>query len=321
MSHFAILRVQKLKSAISVHRSLKHAFREQETPNADPAKAAQNVHLGARSSAEAMSAFRSRLPEKRRKDAVLAIEYLVTASPEAMSKLTPLDYFNDALVWLKNRHGASNVVYSGLHYDEKTPHMYAYVVPLDESSGRLNARKWLGGATALSAMQSDFAVHVGARHGLERGIKGSKAKHERVQRHYSLVNSAAAQLSELGMLDRASLGVGKPTARAAQALEAGDSKLTMSHEFSARKAAVKQREQAIVKREKEHAVQHQRIVDAEAIAALAVRQVATARRELAAAKLQATRSDEMADNYRRCRDEAIDELRELSRGRSNDFEP
>ena len=75
-------------------------------------------------------------------------------------------YFNDALKWLRERHGGANVVYAGIHRDETTPHMYAYVVPLDEATGRLNARKWLGGAKALSEMQTDFAANVGARHGL-----------------------------------------------------------------------------------------------------------------------------------------------------------
>ena len=81
---YAILRTQKLKATGAVWRSLKHAFREQPTPNADPDKAAKNEHVGATSAAEAMEKVRARLPEKRRKDAVLAIEYLITASPEAM---------------------------------------------------------------------------------------------------------------------------------------------------------------------------------------------------------------------------------------------
>ena len=231
MSRYAILRTQKLKATGAVWRSLKHAFREQPTPNADPAKAAQNAHLGATSAAEAMQRVRDRLPEKRRKDAVLAIEYLITASPEAMQELGGQGrdaYFNDALKWLRERHGGANVVYAGIHRDETTPHMYAYVVPLDEATGRLNARKWLGGAKALSEMQTDFAANVGARHGLERGIKGSRAKHERVSRHYGLVNRAADQVAELGILDRASLGIGKPTKKALETIEAGDSYLTPS---------------------------------------------------------------------------------------------
>ena len=76
-------------------------------------------------------------------------------------------YFRDSLEWLKQRHGAENVVYAGIHQDETTPHMYAYVVPRDPESGRLNAKRWLGGAKALRDMQSEFAEQVGRQHGLE----------------------------------------------------------------------------------------------------------------------------------------------------------
>ena len=49
--------------------------------------------------------------------------------------------------------------------------MYAYVVPRDPESGRLNAKRWLGGAKALRDMQSEFAEQVGRQHGLERGSR------------------------------------------------------------------------------------------------------------------------------------------------------
>lgn len=183
---YAILRTQKLKSAVAVHRSMKHAFREQETPNADESRTPENTQIGAANVAEAMERFAARLPEKVRKNGVVAIEYLMTASPEAMqakSRKEQDDYFRDALEWLKERHGADNVVYAGIHRDETTPHMYAYVVPIDER-GRLNARSFLGGRSALSEMQTDYAERVGRQHGLQRGIEGSKAHHQRVQRFY-----------------------------------------------------------------------------------------------------------------------------------------
>jgi Plasmid recombination enzyme len=78
---YAILRTQKLKSPVAVHRSLKHAMREQDTPNADPTLTPDNTHFGASSVDEALKRFNERLPEKYRKDAVLCIEYLVTATP------------------------------------------------------------------------------------------------------------------------------------------------------------------------------------------------------------------------------------------------
>ena len=189
---FAILRTQKLKSGIAVRRSLKHAFREQETPNADPSRTPDNTHIGAASVDEALARFNARLPDKVRKNAVLAVEYLITASPEDMKGKTRQEqdaYFRDGLEWLKRRHGAENVVYAGVHRDETTPHMYAYVVPLDRQ-GKLNCRSFLGGAQALRQMQTEFAQEVGKHHGLERGVEGSRARHTRIQHYYGRVNEA-----------------------------------------------------------------------------------------------------------------------------------
>ena len=189
---YAILRTQKLKSPVAVRRSMKHAFREQDTPNADPERLTENTHIGANSVAEGIAAFNAALPGKYRKDAVLAIEYLVTASPEDMTNKTRAqqdEYFKDALEWLRSKHGVDQVVYAGIHRDEKTPHMYAYVVPVDPDSGRLNAKKWLGGAKALNEMQTDFAHQVGRIHGLQRGIEGSKAQHTTVREFYAAIQA------------------------------------------------------------------------------------------------------------------------------------
>jgi hypothetical protein len=187
---YAILRTQKLKHLASVRRSLAHSFRAQDTPNANPKLTPENTHIGASGVEDGMAKIEAHLPEKRRKDAVLVVEYLVTASPEALASRSRADqdaYLQDALAWLKARHGAENVVYAGIHRDESTPHLYAYVVPLDEK-GKLNAKKWLGGAKALGQMQTDFANQVGAKHGLERGVENSKAKHQAIRDWYSQVN-------------------------------------------------------------------------------------------------------------------------------------
>lgn len=189
---YAILRLQKLKSGVSVRRSLLHAFREQPTPNADPNRLDANTHIGASNVDEAMQRFQERLPAKVRSNAVLAVEFLVTGSPEDMAGKSRAEqdaYFHDALVWLERRHGAENVIYAGIHRDETTPHLYAYVVPIDER-GKLNCRSFYGGAAALRKMQTEFANQVGQKHGLERGIEGSRATHQRVARHYGALQSA-----------------------------------------------------------------------------------------------------------------------------------
>jgi hypothetical protein len=201
---YAILRTQKLKSGIAVRRSLTHAFRERETPNADASRTPDNTHIGAADVDEALAKFNERLAtqDKVRKNAVLAVEYLITASPEDMHGKTRQEqdaYFRDALKFVEDKHGKANVVYAGIHRDEQTPHMYAYVVPIDQR-GKLNCRSFLGGAKALNQMQTEFAQEVGQQHGLQRGIEGSKARHVSVQQYYSRVNKAFEPLPEVKTL-------------------------------------------------------------------------------------------------------------------------
>ncbi len=165
------------------------------------------------------------LPEKRRKDAVLAIEYLVTASPGDMklkSQHEQILYFTDSLIWLKERHG-QNVFYAGLHFDETTPHLFAYAVPLDPDTGRLNAKKWLGGPQALSEMQTDFAEKVGAKHQLERGILGSRAKHQTIKHFYGALASPPVphgNFSEANVTSRSSETPAQVAARLTRLMQA-----------------------------------------------------------------------------------------------------
>lgn len=189
---YAIIRMAKIKHASKLRRSFEHAFRERETPNADQSRTHDNTHFGATSSKEALAQFNVRLPDKTRKNAVLAVEYMVTASPESMQGKTRQEqdaYFRDAVKWLQNKHGAENVFYAGIHRDETTPHMYAYAVPIDQR-GKLNCRAFYGEKDALSKMQTDFASTVGREHGLERGVEGSKARHIEIKQYYARVKEA-----------------------------------------------------------------------------------------------------------------------------------
>ena len=200
---YAILRTAKLKSMGEIGGSLSHTFRTRDTPNADPQRLHRNNHLSGRSPDEVMSKLKTRLPEKRRKDAVLCVEYFIGASPDFFQKDAPFSpesdkYFKTALDWLKEKHGAENVVGCSIHRDETSPHMVAYVVPLDEN-GKLNAKKYLGGKAKLSQMQTEFAKRV-ACYGLKRGIEGSKAKHKTIKEYYAEVNNGkAAQMPSVAV--------------------------------------------------------------------------------------------------------------------------
>ena len=182
---YAILRTAKLKTIGNISGSLAHTYRTIDTPNADP----KRTHLNDNSlptHADALQAIKDKLPEKTRKNGVLCIEYLITASPDwqGFGSEKQGQYFNDAIDWLKQKHGADNVVMTGIQLDETTPHLVAYVIPKD-LKGKMNARHFLGGRDKMTAMQTDFADKVGKRFGLERGEEGSKAKHEEVKKFYN----------------------------------------------------------------------------------------------------------------------------------------
>ena len=183
---FAILRVQKLKTLGNIGGSLSHNYRNRKTSNADIERAHLNEH-DLKTNQQTMAAIQNRFPDKRRKDAVLCIEHLITASPEWSGWGTgkEIEFFEKSKKWLEEKYGKDNLISTTIHRDETTPHLVAYVVPVDEETGRLNAKKWLGGTRhTLTKMQTDFANHVKSL-GLERGLQGSKAEHTTVKSYYA----------------------------------------------------------------------------------------------------------------------------------------
>ena len=75
-----------------------------------------------------------------------------------------------------------------LHMDETTPHLTGFIAPTDPQTGRLNARRWIGGAERCSASADRLRGRWGHL-GLRRGIEGSKAKHQSVRRFYAAMNA------------------------------------------------------------------------------------------------------------------------------------
>lgn len=182
----------------SVAASMQHCYRERETHNADQERTPDNQHLGAKSTDEAMGKLRALLPEKRRKDAVLAVEYVMTTSPGWFAKATPEQekaFFQRSLQWLADKYGADRIVTASIHRDEATPHLSAFVVPLTQDK-RLSAKEFIGSRDKMRADQTSYAGCV-ADLGLERGIEGSKATHQTIQQHYAAIERGAKPLAAI----------------------------------------------------------------------------------------------------------------------------
>ena len=197
----AIIRTAKLKKFGNISGSASHNFRERKTPNADKDKTGQNRTKGAQNTREVVAAVKARLSTcpTVRKNAVLAVEYFIGMSPKEKAPefhANPANieaYFDKCEAWLKAKHGAANVVAITRQYDETTPHICAYVVPID-GRGRLNAAAFLDGREKLSELQTDFAEKCGKPFGLERGIEGSEAKHQTVKSWYAKIQTPTPEL-------------------------------------------------------------------------------------------------------------------------------
>lgn len=187
--------------------------RSRPTPNADPAQLARNEWL-IRPEGGLVDAVTTRIkraemlrkeaaaaegrtpPKKRRKDAVLAVEVVLSASPEFFRPERPweagtynperLAAWRDAsMAWLKARYG-DNLVSAVLHLDEATPHIQAVFVPLTEDH-RLSAFELVGGPSDLRRFQDSVGEAV-APLGIQRGMESSVAVHRDVGEYYALVN-------------------------------------------------------------------------------------------------------------------------------------
>lgn len=225
MAFKTVIRIAKLGTIGNLKASGEHTWRERKTDNADPERTHLNEDWReVKSSAELVDAVQNRVAQAEQKSdhAVPCIEYLITAHKDAFKEgggeVDSSKYFADSLKWLEAKHGKENIVAVNIQRDEQTPHMVAYVVPLVEvaaktrkrsvvvgkdaegkqireireykeaATSRLSASEFFDSRQKLRDLQTDFSKDVGAKHGLERGVEGSTAKHQTIKQFYTKLN-------------------------------------------------------------------------------------------------------------------------------------
>lgn len=151
------------------------------------------------------------------KNQVQVIRFMLSGSPEDMQRIEDDgkldDWCRDNMNWLKKTFGEENVVAATLHLDETTPHIHASVVPIVRGERRQKQprKKKPEQATApgkpkrqykkkdpnrprlcaddvmardrLIEYQDTYAQAM-AKYGLQRGIKGSEARHVTLTEFY-----------------------------------------------------------------------------------------------------------------------------------------
>jgi len=189
---YAVMRFNKLKTMGQVSSRGAHNERSRDTPNADEERRGENERLAGTGDWQADVQGRLDDAPKIRANAVLALDYVFTASREFFEhgdereRAVRLDAWRDRTMdWLRDRFGADNVVAAILHRDELTPHIQAMVVPIDDR-GHLAAKTFIGTPSKVSEMQTSYARAVEDL-GLVRGVQGSVADHQTVRDYYAKI--------------------------------------------------------------------------------------------------------------------------------------
>lgn len=202
---YAILRFAKRKGgaakAIAAHNErTKEAYAS--NPDIDKSRTVQNEHLIAPRWSYGQE-IRHRIGMagcRVRRDSVKFVETLITTSPEfakAHESEMP-EYFERALVFLKERVGEENIFSAVVHMDEKTPHMHLCFVPLTKDK-RLSAKEILGNKKAMIRWQDDFYACMSERWPeLERGTPAVETKRRHLTpQWYKRVTAMDTKLEKL----------------------------------------------------------------------------------------------------------------------------
>ena len=207
------IQINKAKGAADTGAS-DHIERKTMPKNADPTRTHLNRELvefpdGVADRTKAIS-HRIRTADIKRKvtpDQVRAIRIVLSGTHEDMIRVQDEGRLNewcdDNLQWLHRTFGKENTVSAVLHMDEHTPHIHATVVPIVTGERRKARKKQTEGKRTyrkkanavrlcaddlltrekLVAYHDSYAAAM-AKYGLQRGIRGSEARHTTTAQYY-----------------------------------------------------------------------------------------------------------------------------------------
>lgn len=187
---FAILRHGKIKAPL-MGAAIAHNYRTSklEKVNIDPTRTPLNFCMPLDGTPKERLATKLKtLGKKVRKDAVVAVELVLSLTPEWFDELTKdrhalrnhpkfMEWANASIAWARKEFG-HNVFDVALHMDESSPHMHVLVVPMT-NDGRLCAKEVLAKAE-LMRRQTSYAQAM-APFGVSRGIPAAETKRRHIK--------------------------------------------------------------------------------------------------------------------------------------------
>lgn len=149
---YVVAHVQKLKSSdlrgLQIHNQRESERTYQNNPDMDRSRTHENYDLAAAGDVNYNRAVKARIAEGRtsdtavRKDAVVAVSFLVSSDREFFNVLSPerqREFFQSAVDYVAEKIGRENIISAKVHLDETTPHVHITTVPIT-ADGRLSAK-------------------------------------------------------------------------------------------------------------------------------------------------------------------------------------
>lgn len=202
---YCFVRIEKIKNNASFTRKYEHNYRTENVPNAIPELRNQNEELVPLRSADGntwdyLTAYQERIKSldyyknhKVTKTNVRGLEIFTTFSRESKDQVDIEKWKEENVRWIREyfnrcpeKYG-DNVISVMYHGDEcGNVHCHAIVIPIDEQ-GKLSADKYIGNRTKMRSLQDSYAKAMEPL-GLERGLKGSSARHQDISKFYAKLN-------------------------------------------------------------------------------------------------------------------------------------
>ncbi len=204
MSGYVVFHMNKAKGNDS--RMTAHIERTVQPKNVDPERTHLNRELiefpeGVTNRTQAIQHRIETAGIKRKitKDQVRVIRVNLSGTHEDMKRIVAEgridEWCKDNVDYLKKQFGEKNVVSAVLHMDEKTPHIHASIVPIvigkrrkaKEASRKNNVARLCADdimtRSKMEGYQDSYALAM-AKYGLQRGIRGSGARHVTTAEYY-----------------------------------------------------------------------------------------------------------------------------------------
>lgn len=203
---YAVLHIIKANS--SLNSIAKHIERTAHPENADPARTHLNRYnlveypdgITGLAAAVEHSIANAGITRKISDRQVRCLNLVMTSDNEGMQKIIDSgkldEWIADNIKWARDTFGVDNVVGAALHMDERTPHLHIAVVPIVTAERKKKAReaaakkRYRTKAANRPRLCADDIMECGkmsryqdiyaeamAKYGLERGIRGSEARH------------------------------------------------------------------------------------------------------------------------------------------------